>query len=291
MNEFPSNDPWATVVPEVEVAGGDAATRCGWLVRAAVDHEAPDISLGPEPSRIAAAAGFDAFFAAVWLPIPASRPTLYVAGDTDPAWCPRSADTDDIELDPMVQRCRQVDIPFAWSDGPLDPAAAGRGRAVHCGSRYGWSVGVRDPLGVRGVVSLAEPNATQAPTTITRQKAAIRPTAHRIHHSLLATIRERLRSALSEDLTPRELEVLRWFADGKVAEDIATLINVKPTTVRFHVKNAAMKLGATNTTAAVYKALILGLVIGIPGDAVVSTGSTKSTEFKPDLGKIGSKSR
>ena len=61
-------------------------------------------------------------------------------------------------------------------------------------------------------------------------------------------------------LTAREIEVLKWTADGKTYADISTLLDVSENTVNFHVKNAVIKLQTTNKTAATVRAAMLGLL-------------------------------
>ena len=64
----------------------------------------------------------------------------------------------------------------------------------------------------------------------------------------------------TESLSPREIEVLKWTADGKTADDIAEILNVSRNTINFHIKNAVRKLQAANKTAAVVKAAVSGLL-------------------------------
>jgi len=61
-------------------------------------------------------------------------------------------------------------------------------------------------------------------------------------------------------LTRREVEVLKWTADGKSAQEIADILNVTKHVVDFHIKNAIYKLKTANKTAAVVKAAMLGLL-------------------------------
>jgi LuxR family transcriptional regulator len=61
-------------------------------------------------------------------------------------------------------------------------------------------------------------------------------------------------------LTGREVEVLKWTADGKTAGEISDLLAVSEHTVNFHVKNAVAKLQTANKTAAVVRAAMLGLL-------------------------------
>ncbi|KVT75650.1 hypothetical protein WT25_01790 [Burkholderia territorii] len=61
-------------------------------------------------------------------------------------------------------------------------------------------------------------------------------------------------------LTERERELLRWTSLGKTASEVASIVGLTTRTVYFHLKNAMLKLNATNTLQAVVKAMVLGLI-------------------------------
>jgi DNA-binding NarL/FixJ family response regulator len=63
-----------------------------------------------------------------------------------------------------------------------------------------------------------------------------------------------------EDLTTRELEVLRLIRDGYRNKQIADQLSIAETTVNFHIKNLVDKLGANDRTHAVTIAVRRGLV-------------------------------
>lgn len=63
-----------------------------------------------------------------------------------------------------------------------------------------------------------------------------------------------------EDLTTRELEVLRLIRDGYRNKQIADQLAIAETTVNFHIKNLVDKLGANDRTHAVTIAIRRGLL-------------------------------
>jgi DNA-binding NarL/FixJ family response regulator len=63
-----------------------------------------------------------------------------------------------------------------------------------------------------------------------------------------------------EDLSARELEVLRLIRDGHRNKQIADRLGIAETTVNFHIKNLVDKLGANDRTHAVTIAVKRGLL-------------------------------
>jgi NarL family two-component system response regulator LiaR len=67
-------------------------------------------------------------------------------------------------------------------------------------------------------------------------------------------------SATSDDLTPRETEVLRQVALGLSNREIAQALDIGEETVKTHVGNVLSKLGALNRAQATVQAIKRGLV-------------------------------
>lgn len=62
------------------------------------------------------------------------------------------------------------------------------------------------------------------------------------------------------NLTRREHEVLRWASEGKTSQDISMILGISHKTVNLHAENLINKLGASNRTNAVVRAIRLGLI-------------------------------
>jgi LuxR family quorum-sensing system transcriptional regulator SolR len=61
-------------------------------------------------------------------------------------------------------------------------------------------------------------------------------------------------------LTKREVEILRWTAAGKSADEIAHVLHLSVNTINYHIKKSIAKLDVPNKTAAAVKAAVLGLL-------------------------------
>ncbi len=64
-----------------------------------------------------------------------------------------------------------------------------------------------------------------------------------------------------KNLTPREIEVLFWIAQGKTCSEIAAILGVRYDTARSHTDRVKTKLDAANIAHAV----ALGYELGILG--------------------------
>ncbi|KXP03170.1 MadR family response regulator transcription factor [Tsukamurella pseudospumae] len=63
-----------------------------------------------------------------------------------------------------------------------------------------------------------------------------------------------------DELTARELEVLRLLAKGNSNNGIGEQLFISPTTVKFHVSNVLRKLGASRRAEAAYEASKRGII-------------------------------
>jgi DNA-binding NarL/FixJ family response regulator len=96
-----------------------------------------------------------------------------------------------------------------------------------------------------------------------------------LHRELLDTIRavhagqkrippaiaaEMAQHAMDDDLTPREIDVLRLIAAGNANSQVATQLSITEETVKAHVKNILSKLDANGRTHAVTIALKRGII-------------------------------
>jgi two-component system NarL family response regulator len=62
------------------------------------------------------------------------------------------------------------------------------------------------------------------------------------------------------DLTPRELDVLRWIVAGQSNKQISATLHISEGTVRAHINNILSKLGVSDRTQATTLAIKRGLV-------------------------------
>jgi DNA-binding NarL/FixJ family response regulator len=64
----------------------------------------------------------------------------------------------------------------------------------------------------------------------------------------------------TEDLTPREADVLEQIVNGKSNKEIATELAISEATVKTHINSLLSKLGVTDRTQAATAAIRRGIV-------------------------------
>lgn len=83
---------------------------------------------------------------------------------------------------------------------------------------------------------------------------------HYIHEAVRHTLPHVAHNEPTQSLTSREIECLKWSADGKTAWETGQILSVTERTVTFHLRNATEKLGAGNCRQAVARAVYIGII-------------------------------
>ena len=73
-------------------------------------------------------------------------------------------------------------------------------------------------------------------------------------------LKSREKERIKSGLTPREIECLRWAAEGKTEWEISTILHFSEHTADKHLSNASRKLNAANRAQAIALAIRLGLI-------------------------------
>jgi two-component system, NarL family, response regulator len=84
---------------------------------------------------------------------------------------------------------------------------------------------------------------------------------HEGHRCISAKIGEILAARMDKtDLSDREQQVMELMATGKNNREISSFLNITEHTVRFHINNILIKLGASDRVHAIVTALRQGIV-------------------------------
>ena len=212
-------------------------------------------------SRIQAAAralGFEHVAYGFKAPLPLTKPRIVLLNDYPQAWRNRYLEAGYLQTDPTVAHGCVSRTPVVWSDALFANARPMWEEAQAVGLKVGWAQSSLDGLGVGGMLTLSRSGEPLSTIELEASQQKMCWLVHVAHMSLSRLLRAGLSDHPDARLSSRELEVLRWSADGKSAQDIADILTVSKDTVNFHVKNAVKKLRSGNKTAAVVRAAILG---------------------------------
>lgn len=165
------------------------------------------------------------------------------------------------DVDPVVGHCRTQTVPCLWAS----TAQARSGgfpieffrEAADFGLRAGVGLPVHGPGGQSAMVSVATDDRHARPPDFARlsQLHLLATFMHEAGHRIAA------KSAHEPaHLTARELDCLRWAAEGKTSWEIGQLLGIGERTIVFHLQNAARKLGVIGRRQAVARAISLQLI-------------------------------
>ncbi len=206
------------------------------------------------------ALGFDYCAYGLRLPTPISNPKTMMLSNYPLAWQARYASQGYLATDPTVAHGRHSQSPLVWTAGLFSATPDLWHESQSFGLRFGWAQSSLDAVGVGGMLSLARSSGPLSSAELECQEVKMRWLVNISHLTLSRMFVSDLVKESHPDLTCREIEVLKWTADGKSSCEIADLLCISENTVNFHIKNSVVKLRTANRTAAVVRAAMLGLL-------------------------------
>ena len=190
---------------------------------------------------------------------PFSRPKITLLNNYPVSWQERYAQAGYLQVDPTVAYGRRSQKPIIWTDQVFADAQGLWDEARAHGLSVGWAQSSLDILGAGGMLTLSRSCESLSPQELEAKQQRMRWLVQVAHLAFSRLLRCNQTNG-SHNLSGRELEVLKWSADGKSAQDIADILNLSKNTVDFHIKNSVTKLQVPNKTAAVVRAALLGLL-------------------------------
>ncbi len=222
------------------------------LTRFAVQLGMPVLSWAPEVSR----------------PVPDSRMDDFMRrqGWSDAVldlWWSRSV----MLKSPLYIRCRTRSLPFVTDvhqvvDGLARPAREINEALATMGLVSMITLPIHLPRGQVAQISFGGPHPVATTTRLLDlTRTEIIAAGQYFMAALARTVADPAsRTESHSSLTPREWECLRLTAQGHREAEVADLLRVKPSTVRYHLRNVERKLGASTRTHAVAIAAQLGML-------------------------------
>jgi LuxR family transcriptional regulator len=210
-------------------------------------------------AKIAYDLGFDHFAYGLRQPIALAQPKVVMLNNYPDAWKMRYMERNYVAIDPTVHHGTHSVMPLVWTERIFQPEREFWEEARSFGLNVGWAQSSRDMQGVSGMLTLAR--STELLTSNELDDKGYKMIwLTQITHQLMA--KKLVEPAVTDEnaLSGRELEVLRWTAEGKTSGEISMIMNITERTVNFHINNCMRKLDVTNKTSAAVKAALLGLL-------------------------------
>ncbi len=204
--------------------------------------------------------GFDNCAYGVQLPLPLTAPKVVILDNYPDAWRARYIEAHYMKSDPAVLHGRRTQDPLIWNASTFCHAPELWEEANAHGINVGWSQSHIDLVGAGGMLSVSRSAQALSESELTDIENKLIWLVSIAQLSLSRAIINHHRKEQDPNLTLRELEVLKWTADGKSASEISDILTVSKNTIEFHIKNAVLKLKSCNKTAAVVRAAMLGLL-------------------------------
>jgi LuxR family quorum-sensing system transcriptional regulator SolR len=225
-----------------------------------LSHTPSDEAFLGELVSIAADLGFDYCAYIMRSPVPMAAPRLAGLNNYPAAWQRRYAENNYGAIDPTLARGAASVLPFVWNEELFAATPAFRADARAHGLEVGWSQSCYDGKGAGGLLTLARRSGPVTDVELRQKTHRMSWLAQVTHETLAERMLAKLLPESSVCLTTREIDVLRWTADGRTSSEVSAILAISERTVNFHINNTLAKLNALNKTAAVVKAARLGLL-------------------------------
>ncbi|MBS0199194.1 MAG: LuxR family transcriptional regulator [Proteobacteria bacterium] len=205
--------------------------------------------------------GFERCAYGVRAPFPISNPKIIMLNNYPLAWQQVYQEKGYLLVDPAVRHGLNSISPYVWSgfDKKSEEIPFWEDATSH-GIVSGWAQPVQAPNGIRGMFTVTRSADPITDGEIRDRMPKLLWLSQVAHYGLSRHLVQRPNAARLEELTQRELEVMRWIAEGKTSSEIAMILSIAERTVNFHTTCAMTKLEAPNRTAAVVRAVLLGLI-------------------------------
>ena len=205
--------------------------------------------------------GFEHCAYGVRVPLPISQPKILMFNDYSQEWQKKYQDGAYLQVDPAVRHGMTCLTPFIWPAHDTYERAQNFWEDARAhGLAVGWAQPVLAPNGVRGMLTVSRSGEAFSESEIQVLAMKLAWLSQVAHHGMSRQIIQKAATTTDTHLTERELEVLRWTAEGKTSGEIAIIIGITERTVNFHINSAMGKLNASNRTAAVVRAVLLGII-------------------------------
>ena len=214
--------------------------------------------------RFANDLGFGIISGALVVEHTAGKVSTFHLGNTPEAFQSTFASTDVGKRDPVMRRLKRLSAPFIYDQSMYVGEAAGDLWEMQAlfGYKTGIAMALHLPGGKHFVMGVdREQPLPHDDVLLTRMMADLQLLAvHAQETAVRLLTPHAVELAGMPRLTDREIEILKWTADGKSAWSVSQILNLSENNVRYHIKRILVKLDVASKHQAALKARALGLI-------------------------------
>lgn len=175
-------------------------------------------------------------------------------------------------IDPVLITASYRVTPFAWDENIMISSGLKMPKIFDMAKNYnvinGYTFVLHDPYHNLVVLSMIIDDTCDddIEALIADKKNDLQMLLLTTHEKLLTLYQEFSAASNLEKTAPKELfserenEILYWASMGKSYQEIALILGIKLTTVKYHIGNAVKKLGVTNAKHAIRLGIELNLI-------------------------------
>ena len=188
---------------------------------------------------------------------PLTSPDVYLVNSYPENWRSKYEESNFFAIDPSVKHGLSSIEPVLWGKELFSDNMSFWEEARSFGLEYGWAQATHSNNGNIGMLTFARTGCDISCKELLDKHSMLSLVAHSAYFGFNRIITNEQLSN-KPNLTAREIELLKWTAQGKTASEIGQILNISHHTVNFHTDNCVKKLNVANKTAAAVKAAVLG---------------------------------
>lgn len=203
--------------------------------------------------------GFDFFAFFIQHRVPFTRPRVYLHDTYPEAWIKRYKERNYYAIDPVLQCCLRAGKGVEWTPELFCSAKEMWQEAGNFGLLSGFSCSAMASNRAVGILSIG----SHRPFITDCRQVELEVKLHFLAEQSLCLLERLNDEALmvqGNDFSQRELEILKWTAEGKTSQEISLILSISEHTVNFYQKNMKKRFNVSNKTQIACYAAAIGVI-------------------------------